>query len=67
MPEQEGLETIQAMRREAPGVGIIATSGAFQSKFLNTAQLLGADTVMTKPVAAVLLLAPVAEVVRTRR
>src|SRR5664279_3093615 len=46
MPEQEGLETIETLRRNVPGAGIIAISGAFGGQFLRTAQLLGADAVM---------------------
>jgi two-component system cell cycle sensor histidine kinase/response regulator CckA len=67
MPEQEGLETIETLRRDVPGAGIIAISGAFGGQFLRTAQLLGADAVMNKPVSAELLLAKVAEVLKTRR
>ena len=66
MPEQEGIETIQALRREMPGVGIIAISGAFGGQFLKTAQLLGADAVLSKPVSTELLLATVAEVLKLR-
>jgi CheY-like chemotaxis protein len=67
MPEQEGIETIQALRREMPKVGIIAISGAFGGQFLKTAKLLGADAVLSKTVNAELLLANVAEVLRARR
>jgi CheY-like chemotaxis protein len=67
MPEQEGIETIRALRRDAPGIGIIAISGAFGGQFLKTAQLLGADAVLNKPVSAELLLAKVAEVLKPRR
>ena len=41
MPEQEGIETIQALRREMPGVGIIAISGAFEGQFLKMAETAG--------------------------
>ncbi|MFI5381934.1 MAG: response regulator, partial [Tepidisphaerales bacterium] len=67
MPEQEGIETIQALRRDVPGVGVIAISGAFEGQFLKTALLLGADAVLSKPVSAELLLARVAEVLKPRR
>jgi DNA-binding response OmpR family regulator/nitrogen-specific signal transduction histidine kinase len=67
MPEQEGIETIQALRRDVPGVGIIAISGAFEGQFLKTALLLGADAGLSKPVSAGLLLARVAEVLKSRR
>jgi CheY-like chemotaxis protein len=49
------------LRREAPGVALIAISGAFEGQFLKIAQLLGADAVLRKPVSAKLLLATVAE------
>jgi len=67
MPEQEGLEAIRILRREAPGVGIIAISGAFGGQFLKVAHLLGADAVLSKPVSKELLLAKVAEVLVRRR
>jgi PAS domain S-box-containing protein len=67
MPEQEGIEVIQALRRDAPGVGIIAISGAFGGQFLKVAQALGADAVLSKPVSGELLLAKVAEVLKRIR
>jgi hypothetical protein len=67
MPEQEGLETIRILRKEVPGMGIIAMSGAFGGQFLETARLLGADAVLSKPVGTGLLLAKVAEVLQARR
>ena len=66
MPEQEGIETIQVLRRRAPEVGIIAISGAFGGQFLSTAKILGADMVLDKPVGADLLLTKVAELVSRR-
>ena len=67
MPEQEGLETIQGLRREVPGVGIIAISGAYQGRFLAAARMLGADAVMGKPVDPESLLAKVREVLAVNR
>jgi PAS domain S-box-containing protein len=67
MPGQEGIETIRALRREVPGVGIIAISGAFGGQFLKVAQMMGAAAVLNKPVSAELLLARVAEVLKQRR
>jgi CheY-like chemotaxis protein len=67
MPEQDGLETIPALRSELPGMGIIAISGAFGGQFLETATLLGADAVLSKPVSAELLLAKVIDVLELRR
>ena len=67
MPEKEGIETIRALRQEAPGIGIIAVSGAFGGMFLSTARMLGADVVLSKPVDVDLLLAKVAAVLAARR
>ncbi|MFY9728188.1 MAG: response regulator [Bryobacteraceae bacterium] len=66
MPEQEGVETIQALRKEMPDIGIIAISGAYQGQFLKVAQMLGAAAALSKPVSAELLLARVAEVLRPK-
>ena len=52
MEGQEGLETIQALRREAPGVKIIAMSGGGSRDdrtFLDAARLLGAQQTLDKP------------------
>lgn len=51
MPNQEGIETIRAMRQQAPQLRIIAMSGAFGGKFLRMARGLGADATLTKPVS----------------
>lgn len=67
MPEQEGIETIRALRQDLPDVAIIAISGAFDGQFLNVAKLMGAAAVLTKPVTAELLLAKVAEVLESRQ
>jgi DNA-binding NarL/FixJ family response regulator len=66
MPEQEGIETIRTLRKEVPGIGIIAISGAFNGQFLKTARMLGANVALGKPVDAGLLLASVAEVLKPR-
>ena len=52
MPEKEGLETIQEMRRHTHQAPIIAISGgadAYQPNFLKAAMLLGADSILRKP------------------
>ena len=67
MPEQEGIETIRALRKDVAGIGIIAISGAFGGQFLEVARMLGAQAVLSKPVSAELLLAKVAEVLKSRR
>jgi PAS domain S-box-containing protein len=67
MPEQEGIETIQLLRRRLPDIGIIAISGAFGGQFLSTAKILGADVALDKPFSAEVLLAKVTEVLMHRR
>jgi DNA-binding response OmpR family regulator len=52
MPEQDGIGLIMEMRRERPGVKIIAMSGSGRigkSDFLTVAKSLGADSVVPKP------------------
>lgn len=52
MPLSDGLETIQAFRRTAPGMKIIAMSGggAFsRATHLEVASEIGADITLTKP------------------
>jgi DNA-binding response OmpR family regulator len=52
MPEQDGIGVIMEMRRERPGVKIIAMSGSGRvgkSDFLTIAKKLGADAVIHKP------------------
>ena len=51
-PEQEGLETITALRRDYPGLKIIAISGGGRigpEAYLPAARELGADRVFSKP------------------
>lgn len=67
MPEQEGIETIRALRASNSAIGIIAISGAFDGQFLKTARRLGADATLLKPVTAKQLLASVAAVLQARR
>jgi CheY-like chemotaxis protein len=49
MPEKEGLETIMAVKRENKRVKIIAISGFVEAPYLESARLLGADRILTKP------------------
>ena len=52
MPEMEGVETILSLRRQYPGIRIIAISGGGRSSaetYLKIARLLGTQRVMTKP------------------
>src|SRR5579871_6216522 len=62
MPEQEGLETITALKRQHPGVKVIAISGALPGTFLRIAKYLGADEALPKPIRTAELLATVRRV-----
>ena len=61
MPEQEGFETIQVIRREWPSIKVIAMSGAFGGEFLRIAKLLGAHSTLQKPLRAEVVLRAVAD------
>jgi hypothetical protein len=50
MPDQEGIETIRQLRRDHPNIRTIAISGALDSHYLKTAELLGADATLRKPI-----------------
>ncbi len=62
MPEREGLETIQLLRRRQPGLKIIAMSGAFRGEFLKVAEMLGAEATLAKPIRPEQLLETVRQV-----
>lgn len=52
MPEQEGLETILALRRLDPRIKILAMTGAQEGEaldYLPAAKKLGADSALRKP------------------
>jgi len=59
MPEQEGIETIRALRLESPEVRVIAMSGAFGGDFLRIAGLVGAHATIPKPLDPARLLGQV--------
>ena len=61
MPEQEGLETIQRLRKRADCPYIVAMSGAFGGEYLRIARSLGADHMLQKPISREALLAAVEE------
>ena len=68
MPDQEGLETIQQLRRVDPQVKIIAMSGAYIDRvdgYLALALKFGARRVLQKPFSQAELLAAVADVLAT--
>jgi CheY-like chemotaxis protein len=62
MPEQEGIETIQVLRRLRPQLRIIAVSGQFAGFLLRAAEQLGAQMSLAKPIEANDLLDAVARV-----
>ena len=49
MPEKEGIELIQSVRKRHPAIPIVAMSGWFNGSFLMVAQKLGASAVLEKP------------------
>lgn len=51
MPEQEGIETILALRKSHANLKIVAISGAFAGRYLTAAASLGADATILKPVS----------------
>ena len=63
MPEREGIETIRSLRKNRPDVKILAMSGAFKGRMLDSmltcASMLGADATLPKPVRPEDLLATV--------
>ena len=50
MPQQEGIETVQAIRKQYPAIKIVAMSGAFGGRLLKTVKLLGAHATLVKPI-----------------
>lgn len=65
MPELEGIETIRAIRNAQPNLKIIAASGAFKGRFLQSASLLGACATLLKPIGRDELLSTVRQVLST--
>jgi len=66
MPEQEGFQTIVKIRRDHPGIKIIAISGGLRREagnldVLSMAESLGADSVIAKPFEPEELLAELAK------
>jgi PAS domain S-box-containing protein len=50
MPNQDGIETIQALQELRPALRIIAMSGAFDGQFLSAAERVGVDATLKKPI-----------------
>jgi CheY-like chemotaxis protein len=59
MPNQDGTETLRAVRKLCPETKIIAMSGAFGGQFMKTMELLGANATLVKPIDPDELLATV--------
>ena len=55
MPDREGIEVIQEIRRRFPTVKTVAMSGASFGPHLRAAELLGADATLSKPLNSSLL------------
>jgi two-component system, cell cycle sensor histidine kinase and response regulator CckA len=55
MPEQEGLQTIRWVRKNRPGLKIVAISGS-GGPHLHAAELMGANAVLRKPLTSDVLL-----------
>lgn len=64
MPEQEGLETILAIRKNWPHIPMIAISGAFGGTYLEFAKKLGADAMFRKPFEAETILSEVRRLIK---
>ena len=60
MPEMDGIEVIAALRRQFPGVRVIAMSGRPGVDYLSVARELGAARILRKPFAMDELLSAVA-------
>lgn len=52
MPDEEGIETVIALRRAYPRLKIVAMSGFFGPDMLDAAKVLGANATLAKPVSA---------------
>ena len=68
MPEQDGLETILALKNEFPGVKIIAISGGGKNgnfSYLEVARTFGADRVFRKPFTPQVILTAIEELQET--
>jgi DNA-binding response OmpR family regulator len=70
MPGKEGLETIMDLRREHPGIVILAISGGGRvhpDMYLEMAEDMGADAVLKKPFSSKELYAAVEQAVKARK
>jgi CheY-like chemotaxis protein len=65
MPERDGIEVIQSIRKQQPKLKIIAMSGVFGGNMLRVAELLGAHATVPKPCSPSRLLAIVGKVLQS--
>jgi len=56
MPDQEGIETIVAAKKEFPGLRIVAMSGSVGTPYLTVAKQVGAHAILKKPFDAAMVL-----------
>lgn len=67
MPEKEGIETINEIRKDLPWIKILAISGGgilIPENYLNLAKAMGADATLCKPFGRKELLSAVEDLVR---
>jgi len=62
MPERDGLEILRSLRKDFAGLKVIVMSGAFDGRFLRTAEMLGAHATLQKPLRMNLVLETVQKV-----
>lgn len=71
MPRREGIETILALRREFPGIPIVAISASGghggSADYLSMARKIGADAAFAKPIDRASFLDTLAELSRRGR
>lgn len=66
MPDGEGIQTIQTLRRDAPAVPILAISGVgARDLYLRAATALGAAATLEKPFTAQALRATIKDLLKT--
>lgn len=65
MPDRDGIEVIQSIRKHQPKLSIIAISGAFGGSMLRAAELLGAQATLPKPCSSSQLLTTIRKVLRS--
>ena len=65
MPDRDGIEVIQSIRKQQPNMKIIAISGAFGGNMLRAAELLGAHATVMKPCSPGQLIAIVRKVLQS--